>query len=354
MLRTIAAAAQQAQNIRIGRVTLVGFNRATGEQLLMTLILCVGLFLFSRLLKFIVHHAFNELKHKRAVFWVRQVINVVLALAFLVGILSIWFRGGTQLTTFLGLVTAGIAFALQQVITALAGYIVILRGKNFTVGDRIVMGGVRGDVIALGFIQTTIMEMGQPPAVQSTDPAMWVKARQYTGRIVTISNAKIFSEPVYNYTRDFPYIWEELSLPISYKDDREKAEQILLEAARKHSIDPKDLDPAAVNEMRRRYAMEVPEMAPKVYLRLTDNWVELTVRFLTSEHGVRDAKDQMSRGIIAALDRAGIGIASGTYEVVGMPPLRIIQQQEEPRTGVARDPNVATTSLENGPGQMAK
>ena len=73
------------------------------------------------------------------------------------------------------------------------------------------MGGVRGDVIALGFIQTTIMEMGQPPSVESNaDPAMWVRSRQYTGRVVTVTNAKIFDEPVYNYTRDFPYIWEEM------------------------------------------------------------------------------------------------------------------------------------------------
>ncbi len=67
--------------------------------------------------------------------------------------------------------TAGLAFALQKVITALAGYLVILRGDTFNVGDRITMGGVRGDVIALGFVRTTIMEMGQPPAVQPAEPA---------------------------------------------------------------------------------------------------------------------------------------------------------------------------------------
>ena len=129
--------------------------------------------------------------------------------------------------------TAGLAFALQKVVTAVAGYFVILRGKTFNVGDRITMGGVRGDVIALGFIQTTIMEMGQPPAVEAnTDPAMWVRSRQFTGRIVTVTNDKIFDEPVYNYTRDFPYIWEEMRLPIGYKADRARAERILLDAAR--------------------------------------------------------------------------------------------------------------------------
>ena len=97
-----------------------------------------------------------------------------------------------------------LAFALQQVITSIAGYFVILRGNTFIVGDRITMGGVRGDVMRLGFIQTTIMEMGQPPSVQGASPAMWVHSRQFTGRIVTVSNAKIFADMVFNYTRDFP------------------------------------------------------------------------------------------------------------------------------------------------------
>ena len=66
------------------------------------------------------------------------------------------------------------------------------------------MGGVRGDVVRLGFLKTTIMEMGQPPSVSGADPAVWVNSRQYTGRLVTVTNGAIFNEPVYNYTRDFP------------------------------------------------------------------------------------------------------------------------------------------------------
>ena len=113
-------------------------------------------------------------------FWTRQAVNLAFALLLLLGFLSIWFDDPTRLATGLGLVTAGLAFALQKVITAVAGYFVILRGDTFSVGDRITMGGVRGDVIKLGFIKTTIMEMGQPPSVQTADPAQWVKSRQYT------------------------------------------------------------------------------------------------------------------------------------------------------------------------------
>ena len=98
------------------------------------------------------------------------------------------------------------------------------------------MGGVRGDVIALDFIKTTIMEMGQPPTYATPGSSTWVQARQYTGRVVTVTNDKIFSEPVYNYTRDFPYIWEEMSLPVTYTADRRCAEQIVLEATQRHTV----------------------------------------------------------------------------------------------------------------------
>ena len=174
-------------------------------------------------------------KRQRIAFWTRQGIGLVTFLLGIAGFVSIWFDNPARLATGAGLVAAGLAFALQKVITSFAGYFVILRGKTFNVGDRISMGSVRGDVIALNFIQTVIMEMGEPPAVQSEDPGMWVRSRQYSGRIVTISNARIFEEPVYNYSRDFPYIWEEMHLPISYKDDRNRAEQIILEVVERNT-----------------------------------------------------------------------------------------------------------------------
>ncbi len=242
--------------------------------------------------------------------------------------LSIWFDGPNRLATALGLVTAGLAFALQRVITALAGYLVILRGRTFNVGDRIVMGGVRGDVVALGFMQTTILEMGQPPPVQSAEPAVWVASRQYTGRVVTVSNAQVLDEPVYNYTRDFPYIWEELRLPVRYGDDRAAAERIMLEAAERHTADIASLGEKDAAELRRRFDIPGGSVRPRVYWRLTDNWLEMTVRFLAHDHGTRELKDAMSREILARLDEAGVAVASSTVELVGVPTLKLADGRE--------------------------
>ncbi|HZK79612.1 MAG TPA: mechanosensitive ion channel domain-containing protein [Humisphaera sp.] len=302
-------------------VKLVGIDAHNGMKLLFTAVLIVSVLLASKLLRSLAHGVTRRSEH--IAFWVRQGIHVFTALVLVIGTVSIWFDDPTRLTTALGLVTAGLAFALQRVVTALAGYVLILRGRTFNVGDRIVMGGVRGDVIALGFLQTTIMEMGQPPPVQNADPAMWVKARQYTGRIVAISNAMVFDEPVFNYTREFPYIWEEMALPISYRDDWKVVERLLLDIAERHTIKITQLGDPAIRELEERYIMTRSEMNPRVYLRMTDNWVEVAVRFLAEDHGVRALKDAMTRDILAGLESAGIGIASSTFEIVGLPPLRI-------------------------------
>lgn len=319
----ILVAVASTQPVELWGTKLIGLTPDNGRRLLISAILVAAAVGIELLLRVVARLFLKLHRSEKIVFWIRQGISVVVAMVVVIGFLSIWFNDPTRLATFMGLVTAGVAFALQKPISALAGYLVILRGKTFSVGDRITMGGVRGDVIALRFTQTTIMEMGQPPDVQDADPAMWVHARQYTGRIVTVSNSKIFDEPIYNYTREFPYLWEEIRLPISYKDDRNRAEKILLDVAHKHTLDFQKLGKEAIDELARRYFMTVEELTPKVYWRLTDNWIELTVRFIAATHGIRKLKDTMSRDIISALDEAKIGIASSTYDIVGIPPIHV-------------------------------
>jgi small-conductance mechanosensitive channel len=313
--------------VQILGVKLVGVNAESGKKFLFSLILLVVLSLLNKALRALLGKVLTNRDAVRVTFWSRQAIHLGTAVILIVALVSIWFDDPTRLTTALGLVTAGVAFALQRVITAFAGYFVILRGKTFNVGDRIVMGGVRGDVIALDFIQTTVMEMGQPSAVQNADPAMWVHGRQYTGRIVTITNDKLFDEPVYNYSREFPYIWEEMQIPIPFAADHGRAEKILLEATRKHTVKVNELGEDAIQELERRYFVRRSDLGPRVYYRLTDNWIEMSVRFVTRDSGIRDMKDAISRDILAGLDEAGIGIASGTYDIVGLPPVHVIMDE---------------------------
>jgi small-conductance mechanosensitive channel len=307
-------------------IHLVGFGRQTAEKAAAAAALILALVLLRWLLRLLIRSALRGPRLQGARFWARQATNIALTCTGVLGLLSIVFDDPSRLATAVGVVTAGVAFALQKVITSLAGYLVILRGNTFSIGDRIAMGGVRGDVIGLGFVRTTIMEMGEPPPVTSAGETgaggTWVHGRQWTGRVVTVTNDKLFDEPVYNYTHAFPYLWEEVSIPVPYSADRARAESILLEAAQRHAV-PSDSVEEALLRMRRRYTVHRSDIAPTVYWRLTDNWLEMSVRFLVPERGIREVKSAISREVIAGLDAAGIPIASSTYDIVGMPQLRV-------------------------------
>jgi len=161
------------------------------------------------------------------------------------------------------------------------------------------------------------------PGESRVHTRFWVEARQYSGRVVTITNDRIFDEPVYNYTRDFPYLWEEMHVPLPYTADPQCAELIILGAARRHTVRIGDVSAEALRELRRRYFVDSADLGPRIYWRLTDNWLELSVRFVTRERGVREVKDAMSREILAGLGEAGIPVASATIALTDLPPVRV-------------------------------
>jgi len=314
----------QKKAVELFGIRLVGVNADNGGKLLLTVVFIAVAYFLGKLIATIAHALIpGKGRNERVRFWLKQAIQVFTAVVVILGVVSIWFDDPTRLTAAFGMITAGLAFALQRVVTAVAGYIVILRGKTFSVGDRIVMGGVRGDVIELRFTQTVIMEMGQAPGEQSDAPSIWVRGRQYTGRIVCVSNALVFDQPIYNYTRQFPYVWEEMIIPVKFGSKRDEAERIIREAADRNTVDIQRLSEEALVEMERRYFMKRTELKPQVYWKLTDNWLEMSVRFIVEESGIRQVKDRMSREILSNFDEAGIGIASATFELVGDPNIRV-------------------------------
>jgi small-conductance mechanosensitive channel len=307
--------------LRIAGIRLVGLTAENGIKVLLTGALALLLWAVGRAVKGFIRLALRNRRDLRALFWSENAISLLTTGILLVGIISIWFDDPVRLATGFGLVSAGLAFALQRVITAVAGYFIILRGGVFGIGDRISMGGVRGDVISVGYTRTTVLEIGQPPSITSPDPAMWVEARQHTGRVVTVTNDKVFHEPVYNYSRDFPWLWEELHFPVPYAVDRQRAEEILREAADRHSAEVRLMAEEALKKERR--PLNLADLRARVFYRLTENWLELTVRFIAREYGIRELKDAISRDVLAAFESSGIRIASATYEIVEVAPLRV-------------------------------
>ena len=156
-------------------IHLIGLSQANLGKLLLSLAVLAVLLVLRRVVRFGLKLVVPSESSRAIVvrFWGHQLINIT-ALALAVFVLaSIWFEDPARLATALGLVGAGLAFALQRVIAAFAGYIVILNSGLFGIGDRINMGGVRGDVLRLGFMQTTLLEMGVAPG-SDAGPSVWV------------------------------------------------------------------------------------------------------------------------------------------------------------------------------------
>lgn len=301
---------------------------ATSEQRLAATAAVIALCLILLLLRRAVIQSLPREK-VRGRFWFDQLTRMALTLVIIAALAVIWRDDSGRFASVAALIAAGLTIALQKVVTSFAGYLSILRGNVFTVGDRITMGGVRGDVVGLSYLRTTVMEMGQPPAVSGDDPGMWVGGRQYTGRIVNITNDKVFETPIYNYTRQFPFLWDEIAVPLRYESDWQRAEEILLEAAREATADLLPQAHEALQRLLEEYVtLEKPILEPQVYLRMTDNWIELTLRFLAAEHGVRDLKNRISRQVLHHLTTAGIDIASATYEVVRLPAITVNTNEE--------------------------
>ena len=247
-------------------------------------------------------------------YYARKAARYAVAAVTLVALAALWRPFAGNLGVVLGLVTAGVAFAMQEVIGALAGGFNIVSGRIFRVGDRIQMGGVRGDVIDVTPLRTKIMEMGS-----ASDEASWVRGRQYTARIVTVSNKATFTEPVFNYSAAFDFLWEELSLPVAHASDWRAAEAILLEEARR--VSASDGAERAMAEMTQRYPVPRTEVEPRVFVRATDNYMELSARFVVPMRTARSTKDAMTRRVVERLAAAGITVASTTVDVtVRQPP----------------------------------
>lgn len=245
-------------------------------------------------------------------YYLRKVARYLVLMLLLIALAVVWRPFAGRVGVVLGLTAAGVAFAMQEVIGALAGWVSILSSRQYRVGDRIQMGGVRGDVLDVTPLRTKLLEIGS-----AADDGAWVRARQYTGRVVSISNKAVFTEPVYNSSAAFDYLWEELTLPVPYQQDWRRAEQILREEAEHASASAGARE--AMTKMRERYPVGRAEVEPRVFVRATDNWMELTARFVVPVRDARRVKDEMTRRVLARFDKAGLSVASATQDITVHP-----------------------------------
>jgi len=263
----------------------------------------------NRVLRDVLKARFRDTPHAHTVFML--VRNAVFLLGASV-ILLIWLGFGSNFTVAMGILGAGIAFASQETIGSFAGYLNIVTGNLYRIGDRVRVGAVTGDVLDISMLRTTVMEIGE-----------WIQAEQHTGRIVTIANRAVFSDPVFNYTQHWAYLWDEITIPVTYDSDWRRAQEIMLDHAEEYTAHLQEQAQTELRQLTRRYPIYQETVSPQLYLVMTDNWIDITLRYVVDARERRRVSGKLHRELLQHFqEEPDITVASATFEIVGFPPLR--------------------------------
>lgn len=182
---------------------------------------------------------------------------------------SVWVKGIGEFGAFLGLLTAGLAIALKDPLTNIAGWIFIITRKPFVVGDRIQIGDNAGDVIDVRLFQFTLLEIGN-----------WVDADQSTGRMIHIPNGKVFTQNQSNYSTGFEFIWNEIPILLTFESDWKLAKELLNGILNEHAESLSADAEKRIIEASKKYMIFYQYLTPIVYTSVKDSGILLTLRYI--------------------------------------------------------------------------
>jgi small-conductance mechanosensitive channel len=210
------------------------------------------------------------------------------------------------IATTLGLVSAAIVISLQDVCASFCGWFVIMAGQKFTIGDRLEIEGVRGDVLDIQLLRTTLLEINN-----------WLGVDQPTGRVIIVPNNFIFKTKVFSFTHGHPFIWGKIEVTVTYNTPAAGAtalfQKVLEEETREDFAEARRVSA----EMERRYGVEDADYRPKIYTRIADSGVTFSLLYVSHYRSSSSTRNRINRRLIAELEsHPHIQLAYNTLSVL--------------------------------------
>lgn len=262
-------------------------NPDTQEKLFTTLLIILIMIVVRWILLRYVNKRFLE--NTKALYTWRKAIEYIVYLigALLIG--RIWLVGLQSILTYLGILSAGLAIALQDPIMDLVGWVFIVTRRPFSVGDRIEVGEYSGDVIDIRLFQFSMLEIGKR-----------IEAEQSTGRILHVPNGHVFTHVFANYSQGLPFIWNEIPILVTYESDWEKAKAILIEVIQTYApaVDQQKLKQRQIKGMR--FVISYNNIEPTIYIEIASSGVLLTLRYLVQPRQKRGSEQTIHEAILRA------------------------------------------------------
>jgi len=264
----------------------LGLSATALDRITDSLIAILVLWALRRIVLWIMRRRVDDIRARYR--WQKLTAYTVVPVGILI-VGRIWFEGFSSIATFLGLVSAGIAIALKDLLVNLAGWAFILWRRPFEVGDRIQVGEHAGDVIDVRIFQFTLLEIGN-----------WVGADQSTGRVIHVPNGKVLTDFLANYSKGFKYLWNELPIMITFESNWQKAKEILQETALRHAAHLTDDASAKVKESSSRFMIFYSKLTPTVYTSVADCGVLLSMRYLCEPRRRRSTEQEIWEDVLRA------------------------------------------------------
>ena len=220
---------------------------------------------------------------RRIAMWVAIALVIILTFASQLG----------SAVTFAGLLTAGVAVALQNVIVSVVAYFFLIGKYGIRVGDRVQISGVTGEVVDIGLVRIHLMELGGQGESQPT------------GRIVAFSNSVVFqpSGGVFKQIPGTNFVWHEVKLVLAPDTDYQAAKDRITQAADAAlAADREGLDAQRQMMEKNLSSVSPGELRPKVRLHYAAAGIEVVVRFPVMLEKSAERDDEVMRGLLAALD----------------------------------------------------
>ena len=259
------------------------------ENLLVSVLIVVILLLIRRILISLIA---KNVKDPKTVYHSKRIIGYCYAFLLIILLGSVWIKGFGSIGTYLGIASAGIAIALHESISNIAGWFFILWRKPFVIGDRIQIGDTKGDVIDLRLFQFSMVEVGN-----------WVEAEQSTGRIIHIPNSQVMKERTANYHGGFNYIWNEIHILVTFESNWKKTREILEKIAKEkieHSTRQAEQQLRLAAE---KYMIHFTKLTPAVYMSARDSGVLFSIRYIINPRQKRDSEQTIWEAILSEFEK---------------------------------------------------
>ncbi|HPM62303.1 MAG TPA: mechanosensitive ion channel [Methanoregulaceae archaeon] len=270
-----------------------------------SLVFAMVYIIFSVFIGFLIVRRIEDLKTR---YNANKAISALSIILILVLCLWIWVTDTSSLIVFYGVIGAGIAFALQDFFRNFAGGILIVVSGYYRVGDRISIDEKFGDVMDIGILNTTMMEIRG-----------WVSGDQPSGRLVMVPNGLVMNHSFFNYTRDHSFVWDEIAIPLTYESDWRRAKEIVLSIIKKETDEMTEQAEVEIEKIGEKYYLPRKVVEPSVYITLTDNWITLDARYVADARNRRILRSRLNELILSAIEKEErITIASETVTVTSI------------------------------------